>query len=160
MCAKKVGNREQREPDTKNEGRKTAVMNLKNLERQQLRMDKNLARIRKARTLPPALIRERYRAHWRELVADTFDAADKLKDLYLFGGFSISPDNLPKMAAFLDRFSRTANCRQIKRRIMRAILAGDPRGVYTELIGLRRIMRDFFEPLHVPESPAFRAKTG
>lgn len=135
------------------------MTSLRKLEIQQLRMDKNLARLRKAATLPKRLIRERYRAHYRELVADTFDAANQLKDLYLFGGFNIEPEHLPKLHAFLDRYSRTPACRQIKRRMMRAILAGDRAGVYTELISLRLTMRDFFEGLRVYEVPAFRTLT-
>lgn len=131
---------------------------VKELEYQQIRMDKNLARLRKAATLPKGTVR-RFRGNFRALVVETFDIADKLKDFYLFGGFNIEPDHLPKLHAFLNRYSRTEACRQIKRRIMRAILAGDRPGVYTELIGLRLIMRDFFEGLSVYEAPNFRALT-
>ena len=131
---------------------------VKDLEYQQIRMDKNLARLRKAATLPKATVR-RFRGNFRALVVETFDIANTLKDFYLFGGFNVEPDHLPKLSAFLERYSRTEACRQIKKRIVRAILAGDRPGVYTELIGLRLTMREFFEGLSVYESPAFRERT-
>ena len=130
---------------------------IRDLEEKRLKMDKNMARIRKARSLPASTVR-RYRSAFRELVAETFALANTLKDFYLFGGFNIEPDHLPTLLPFLERYSRTDACAKIKRRVVKAILAGDRRAFYKELIDLRSVTRDFFEPLRVYEFPAYRQK--